>query len=296
VSHSCDHNKTWVTKVVDTKQIFPNSVDQFSDLAIGKDGTVYVSWLRCPANGSAGDCGGTVSKLLFSKSTDGGNTWSAPVTIATPTLAPDACFCAFYGSLPNTSERVSDIPAIAIDNSSGANAGHLYVVYYSWTGTQLKVLVSHSTNGTTWSAGVPVAPSSATHDQFFPWINVASNGEVAVTWLDRRNDPANLKYDAFATGSTNGGTSFLGNIKLTSVMSNPLNDGFGGAFMGDYTGNTIAGATLYVSWNGYAQRLVLAGLRRRLQSPLGASQLVLKKDPGGSGSCSSRRFSVNQNW
>jgi len=248
VSHSCDHNKTWVTKVVDTKQIFPNSVDQFSDLAIGKDGTVYVSWLRCPANGSAGDCGGTVSKLLFSKSTDGGNTWSAPVTIATPTLAPDACFCAFYGSLPNTSERVSDIPAIAIDNSSGANAGHLYVVYYSWTGTQLKVLVSHSTNGTTWSAGVPVAPSSATHDQFFPWLNVASNGEVAVTWLDRRNDPANLKYDAFATGSTNGGTSFLGNIKLTSVMSNPLNDGFGGAFMGDYTGNTIAGATLYVSW------------------------------------------------
>jgi hypothetical protein len=248
VSHSCDHNTTWVTKVVDTKQIFPTSVDQFSDLAIGKDGTVYVSWLRCPANGSAGDCGGTVSKLLFSKSTDGGNTWSAPVTIATPTLAPDACFCAFYGSLPNTSERVSDIPAIAIDNSTGANAGHLYVVYYTWTGTQLKVLVSHSTNGTSWSAGVPVAPSSATHDQFFPWLNVASNGEVAVTWLDRRNDPANLKYDSFATGSTNGGTSFLTNLKLTSVMSNPLDDGFGGAFMGDYTGNTIAGATLYASW------------------------------------------------
>jgi len=35
---------------------------------------------------------------------------------------------------------------------------------------------------------------------------------------------------------------------LTSVMSNPNNDGFGSAFMGDYTGNTIAGATLYASW------------------------------------------------
>jgi hypothetical protein len=31
-------------------------------------------------------------------------------------------------------------------------------------------------------------------------------------------------------------------------MSNPFNDGFGGGFMGDYTGNTWAGATLFASW------------------------------------------------
>jgi hypothetical protein len=248
VSHSCDHNKTWRTKVVDTKQIYPSEVDQFSDLAIGKDGTVYVSWLRCPATGSTGDCGGTTSVLLISKSTDGGNTWSAPVTMATVTLAPDTCG-AFYGCLPNTFERVSEIPAIAIDNSTGKNAGHLYVVYYNWTGTQLKVYVAHSTNGgTTWSAGVPTAPATATHDQFFPWINVASNGEIGATWLDRRNDPNNINYDAYLGGSTNGGGSFPLNAKLTSVMSNPFNDGFGGAFMGDYTGNTIIGATLYASW------------------------------------------------
>lgn len=246
VSHSCDHGVTWKTVTVDPVQ--SSVIDQFSDLAIGKDGSVYVSWQRCPPTGPAGDCGGTVATMMISKSTDGGSTWSTPVTMATTNLAPDACFCAYYGSLPNTNERVSNIPVIGIDNSTGKNAGHLYVVYYNWTGTQLKVLVAHSANGTTWSSGVPVAPSSATHDQFFPWLNVAANGEVAVTWLDRRNDPANLKYDSFATGSTNGGTSFLTNLKLTSVMSNPLDDGFGGAFMGDYTGNTIAGATLYASW------------------------------------------------
>lgn len=246
VSHSCDHGATW--KIVTVDPVQTSVIDQFSDLAIAKNGTVYVSWQRCPPNGAAGDCGGTVANMMISKSTDGGNTWSTPVTMATTTLAPDACSCAFYGSLPNTNERISNIPVIGIDNSSGKNAGHLYGVYYTWTGTQLKVLVAHSANGTTWSAGVPVAPSSATHDQFFPWLNVAANGEVAVTWLDRRNDPANLKYDAYATGSTNGGTSFLGNIKLTSVMSNPLNDGFGGSFMGDYTGNTVAGSTLYASW------------------------------------------------
>jgi hypothetical protein len=143
---------------------------------------------------------------------------------------------------------VSDIPAIGIDNSTGANAGHLYVVYYNWTGTQMQVLVSHSANGTTWSAGVPVAPAADTHDQFFPWLSVAANGAVGVTWLDRRNDPNNVNYDAYATGTTNGGTSFLANIRLSSVMSNPLNDGFGGSFMGDYTGNTFDGSTLYASW------------------------------------------------
>jgi hypothetical protein len=248
VSHSCDGGKTWVTKVVDTKQIYPASVDQFSDLAISKNGTVYVSWMRCPATGPTGDCGGTKVKMLASRSTDGGNTWSSPVTTATPTLAPDTCG-AFYGCLPNTFERISNIPVIAIDNSSGPNAGHLYIAYYSWTGTQLKVFVTNSANGgATWSAGVPVAPASATHDQFFPWINVASNGQIGATWLDRRNDPSNVLYDAFLGGSSNGGASFPLNVKLSSTMSNPNNDGFGGAFMGDYTGNTIAGATLYASW------------------------------------------------
>ncbi len=248
VSHSCDHNKTWVTKVVDTEQFYPSVVDQFSDLAIGKDGTVYVSWQRCPATGTTGDCGGTKATMFVSKSTDGGNTWSKPVATASPTLAPDTCG-AFYGCLPNTFERVSNIPVIAIDNSTGANAGHLYVVYYNWTGTQLKVYVTHSTDGgTTWSAGVPVAPASATHDQFFAWLNVAANGDIGATWLDRRNDPNNLLYDSYLGGSANGGASFPLNVKLTSVMSNPNDDGFGGGFMGDYTGNTIAGSTLYASW------------------------------------------------
>jgi hypothetical protein len=60
--------------VVDTEQLFP-TVDQFSDLAIGRDGTVYVSWMRCTANEPTGDCGGTTATSLLSKSTDGGNIW-----------------------------------------------------------------------------------------------------------------------------------------------------------------------------------------------------------------------------
>ena len=249
VSHSTNGGATWTTKAVDAIQTLSSEVDQFSDLAVGKDGTVYVSWLRCPPTGPTGDCGSTTSKMYFSKSTDGGNTWSKPVVVATVHLAPDSCG-AFYGCLPNTSERVSNIPAIDVDNSTGSFAGHLYVVTYNYTGTFMQVQVSTSTNGgTTWGAPVHVAPATVTHDQFFPWLTVSPGGKVGVTWLDRRNDPSNISYEAFEAISTNGGTSFGTNHQIASKPSNPNNDGFGGAFMGDYTGNYWANATtLYASW------------------------------------------------
>ena len=267
VSHSCDKGHTWVTVAVDPKQIYPGAVDQFSDLAIGSDGTVYVSWMRCPATGPTGDCGGTTVKMLVSKSTDGGTTWSTATTTSTPMLAPDSCG-AFYGCLPNTFERVSNIPVIAIDNSGGTNNGHLYVTYYNWTGSFMQVNVTRSTDGgTTWSAGVPVAPANDTHDQFFPWINVSVKGTVGISFLDRRNDPANVNYDAFVAFSANGGTSFGGNLKITSVMSNPFDDGFGGGFMGDYTGDAWGGAIFYASWmdmrNGSFSQDEVGGVARK---------------------------------
>jgi len=244
VSHSFDGGSTWTTVQVDPEQFFPN-IDQFSDLAIGKDGTVYVSWMRCTANGPTGDCGGTVAKEVVSKSTDGGNTWSAPVTIASVNLTPDSCG-AFYGCIPGTSERVSNIPAIDIDNSSGANSGHLYAVFYNWTGSQMQVEVATSTNGgSTW--GAPVRVSTAANDEFFPWLTVSPTGVIGVTWNDRRNDPNNHNYEEFGAVTTNS-SNFGTNYQVASQASNPNNDGFGGGFMGDYTGNYWDGKTLYAVW------------------------------------------------
>jgi len=264
VTHSDNRGKTWTTVVVDTPQSRP-AVDQFSDLAIGKDGTVYLSWMRCPGTGPTGGCGGTVASMMFSKSTDGDNTWSAPAVMATVTLAPDTCN-AYYGCLPGTLERVSNIPAIDVDNSNGPHAGNLYAVMYAWTGAQMRVVVVTSTDGgANWSKPVPVAPSSQTHDQFFPWLTVSPTGTVGVTWLDRRNDPANLSYQAFAALSTNGGLSFSTNAALTPNLSNPNNDGFSGRFMGDYTGNIWAGSTLVASWmdssNGVDMQDQVGGLK-----------------------------------
>jgi hypothetical protein len=265
VSHSTNAGSTWSAAVaVDSKQIFPN-VDQFSDLAVAKNGTVYVTWLRCTSNGSG--CGGTAATVFFSRSTDGGNTWSAPLAVGKVNLAPNPCG-AFFGCLPNAFDRVSNIPVVAVDNSTATTAGALYIATYSYNTTTkwMRVQVVRSTNGgSTWSTPVLVAPSTAKNDEFFPWLNVSSTGVVGVTWLDRRNDASNLSYQAYAAFSTTGGTSFT-NAKLATASSNPNNDGFGGNFLGDYTGNSWTGTRLYAGWpdtrTGTASVIEVGGYQR----------------------------------
>jgi hypothetical protein len=248
VNYSDDQGATWSTPVaVFAKGIFP-VVNQFPDLAIAADGTVYATVMTCTANGSTGDCGGTVANMQISKSSDGGLTWSTPVILDSPTLAPDTCG-AFYGCVPNTFERVSNIPVTAVDNGNNAHRmGRVRSCDYTWTGAYMKVQCRNSRDsGTTWSVAHPVAPASDTHDQFFPWMNISATSTMGVTWLDRRNDPSNINYEAFAGIPVVGTTTFT-NYQIASVASDPFNDGFGGGFMGDYTGNVWAGTSLYATW------------------------------------------------
>ena len=247
VSHSTDGGNTWTSTAVDTIQVFPNAVDQFSDLAVGSDGTVYVDWIRCPANGPSGDCGGTSTPIMFSKSTDGGNTWSTATTVTTAKLTPDPNFCCFYGALPVTNfERVSNVPSNAASGSS--STATVYVTYYNYTGTQMQVnVIKSSDGGSTW--GTPARVTTSTKgDEFFPWINLASNGrKLAATWLDRRNDSTNTKYQPFFATSNNG-SSWSASHALSSKQSNPNNDGFGGGFMGDYRTHVWSGFAVDASW------------------------------------------------
>src|SRR5215469_5473692 len=238
VSHSTDGGKTWTSKSVSA--VTTTTVNQFSDLGIGADGTVYATWINCPANGFLSPyCGGQKTNIMFSKSTDGGNTWSSPSTATTVTLVTDNG-CCFYGQLPNTSERVSNIPAVAAFGSG--STAKVYISVYNWTGTQMQQEVVTSTNGgSSFGSAVIVNPTSTKGDQFFQWLTVNSAGTLGVTWLDRRNDPSNLSYQPFFAFSKNSGKSFSKGHALSKSKSNPNNDGFGGGFMGDYTGN---------AWNG----------------------------------------------
>jgi hypothetical protein len=249
VSHSNDGGQTWTMVHVGKLVALPEVVDS-SALTIGTDGTLYLTWMQCTTNQQTQTCGGSTASFEFATSTDGGTTWTTPQTIlrAQQPLAPCRNF-RLGGDLPNTCARVVDIPVIAVDNGNGPHKGNLYVAYFDWTGTFMKVYVATSTDhGSTWTKKA-VAPAGVTHDQFFPWVNVSESGIVGVSWLDRRNDPKNANYEAFAAFSKDGGQSFGKNIDLSSKPSNPCNDGFGCTFLGDYTGNAWVGnKTFYVTY------------------------------------------------
>ena len=254
VSHSTDGGVTWTQAAVDPVQKYPEE-DRFTRMAVGKDGTLYTSWMNC-RHSSNNICGKGVAHMMFSKSGDGGNTWSAPRLMATVTM---------NWELPNSNQvRVYNYPAVAVDNSNGPHSGRLYVAMNTWTGKYLRVQVIRSTDGgATWSKPVPVAPASATRDQFFPALSVSPKGLVGVSWLDRRNDPNNIDYQAFGAISTDGGQTFP-NTQLTQAFSNPDTDGDNG-WMGDYTGNTWAGGDFIAAWmdssNGIDMQEVVGGIR-----------------------------------
>jgi hypothetical protein len=266
VAHSDDGGTHWFPVAVEPEQLYPAS-DIYTNVATAKDGTVYVTWQHCAAGGPAAGCKNGKAYMLFSKSTDGGNTWSGPIIIAKVGISPTPCYCS-TGDLPNTINNipVSNYPVIGVDNSNGPYSGNIYVAMYSWTGTYMQVQVVRSTDGgKTWSQPLPVAPPSATHDQFFPWLSVSSTGLVGVTWFDRRNDPANVKYQPFAAFSHDGGQSFGTNVVLNQKFSDPniQNE----TYMGDYATNTWVGTNFLAAWmdssNGVEMQDVVGGVRLR---------------------------------
>jgi hypothetical protein len=245
-AHSTDGGVHWFPAAVGSPEAYP-ALDIWTNVATAKDGSVYVTWQHCAFTGTHAGCGDGTAFMLFSKSTDGGNTWSEPVIMAKITLSPTPCDCGI-GVLPNTGEDIliSNNAVIGVDNGNGLYAGNIYVAMYSWTGTYMQVQVVRSTDGgSTWSAPVPVAPSSATHDQFLPWMSVSRSGLIGITWMDRRNDPADVKYQPFAAFSHDGGQTFGTNVVLNRKFSDP---NIAGRYMGDYATNAWIGTNFLAAW------------------------------------------------
>lgn len=222
---SFDQGQTWSTPV----QVSDGNSCQGSCPVVGPNGELYIAWL---------DTG--KDKIRFDFSLDGGVTWHADVQIASINS---------IGSVPHTGFRANSFPSIDVDRSGGPFHGSLYAVWAEdlGAGNGPDVMLSRSTDGgATWSAKV-VASDVATNSQFSPWVAVDPNGNVNVGFLDRRDDANDVSFRYYVSRSSDGGATFLPNVKVADkkTNANKYNQGF---FIGDYTGAAASDRAVHGIW------------------------------------------------
>jgi hypothetical protein len=166
--------------------------DQFSSPVVAPDGTIFVAF----ENEQAVNDGQFRNQYLVVKSTDGGETWSAPVR------ASDIIHDGVHDypinivgrqTLSNSQFRVNSAGNLALDATSGA----LVVVWSdnrngTATNTNTDIFLALSTDGgIAWSAPTTI---SRANDQFYPWAAFAADGMLNISFYDRNYDPANSEY------------------------------------------------------------------------------------------------------
>ena len=164
--------------------ISDNSGDSSYPKIIASGNNIYITWSYTVT--------GKDYDVLFTKSTDGGTTFSAPVNIS-------------------NNPGDSGLPQMSV---SGNN------VYITWENNgvgNFEVFVAKSTdNGNTFT--IPVNVSNNPSPSGSPQI-VASGNNVYVTWMD--DAPGN--YDIFVAKSNNAGSTFS---KPVNVSNTPKDSGY----------------------------------------------------------------------
>jgi subtilisin-like proprotein convertase family protein len=220
---SSNNGVTWNEVDIPTAPV--GGIDLGCELAVQKNGTVHIVWesLTCGTN-----C--TDERMWYSRSTNGGVSWSTPVQVHDHNLFG---FGAGTTSKPPVADNrgIAPFGAVDVDNSGGACDGRLYATFGDYTSggaTETDVWIVRSTdNGATWSSAVKVNDDGlAGRTQFHPTLQVdQSNGNVVVGWHDARNDANNRKVEPFLARSTNCGVSFEANVKASAVSSEFNNSG-----------------------------------------------------------------------
>jgi hypothetical protein len=175
----------------------------------GTNGEIYVTY---PYN----------SKVLFTRSLDGGNIWLNNEIIA----ANQA------GGWPQHHS-----PVITCDLSNSQYRGNVYICFSDLRNgpNNRDIFLTKSTNkGDNWSAPVKVNNNTNNTIQEMPWICVDPvTGYIWIVFYDGRNYSTLSLYDVYVARSTNGGASFQ-NVKVSDNNSKTL----ASAWNGDYIGIT----------------------------------------------------------
>ena len=263
------NNNVWFTRSTDGGQTFSKpfrltggqAEEQFADIAIGPDGAVYVTYREIAHQKS------TENRVRIVRSTDGGQTFSDPVTVAeivpfdSTDFGPDTCgdgpFACDNGL---TYARFSTLSAVAADEDG------VHVVWSARNGAgQAKIFARNSADGLAWDDPAAQLDTVETGHQFFPDVT-SGGGALSVIFQDSRDDPAYSPdlppgdteegansgdvVQSFAAASTDGGASWS-ELPVSTAGTNPnweVRSGMRSPFFGDYNYASAAGTTHAWVW------------------------------------------------
>ena len=147
------------------------------------------------------------------KSTDGGQTFTPVGTLLTSAQTP-----AFFGNpdIAATAYHGGTALAVVFEAIAQGTAGsqdQLRDIYY----------MNSTDGGSTWSTPARLTDDDIATDlgnKFVPGIAASPNGRFDAAWIDFRNDNGNLLSDTYYASSTDGGTTWSKNIKVSDQPSN----------------------------------------------------------------------------
>lgn len=205
---------------------------------IGPNGEVYLVWND-----------GTESSIGFAKSLDGGTSFSLPRNIVKYKPFGKTKYISGQGYRHTVKGlvRAEAYPSIVCDVTGGARNGYLYLC---WSSDSIpNVYFSRSTDGgETWSNPI-IVHSDTNNDQFWQWIAIdPTNGDLAIMYLDSRNDPKNIMAECYTSYSSDGGESWLDRRVSDVSMDLRLNPFTENSFAGDYSGCAFFAGRIYPSW------------------------------------------------
>jgi hypothetical protein len=253
VSHSDDEGRTWsqAVQVSAANNNIPQGFRETGQMAVSSTGTVEVFWTE------NADSTKLPSLQVVATSTDGGLTFTAPITIAQVTDYPltgtPFDVVDLFNRVPGMSARVDCYPHPASDSSSA----RVYVVWCDFSGGHGVVKGAVSTDGMNWTLLGTIA-SVTGRNAFFPAASVAPSGTVSLTFDALTQPPANNPfqtgvqvYDNYFAESPVGGLAFGAPVQVSTASSNPDGSSYNNLqeqFIGDYIGIVAGPINAYIVW------------------------------------------------
>lgn len=243
IVRSTDSGLNWSTPTVISDSVSAGSHNQGVNIQTGSNGDVYVVWTiydGWPADETA---------LGFSKSTDGGASWSTARRIITNIRG--------HRNTPlggGKTMRHNSFPSMTVNQQTGE-------IFVAWTNIGVPgvntgdpdiYLSSSVDGGTSWGTAIRVNQDTVANDkdQYFPWIACdPTTGILACIFYDCRNFVDNDMVETFVAISHDAGQTWEDFRVSDAAWSGDALTGFSSYYAGDYLGIASRENKVYPMWS-----------------------------------------------